>query len=94
MTVGLEGPTVPRSETEVEAEGSVEVPRARTTVGAPATLGAATGVRPTTRSAQGAPSSQKSAASGQGKCLFLFFVFLFLLIFVVFLPTESRRWPR
>ena len=51
------GPTQRRLETE--AEGSMEAPKAGTTVGTTTTPGAAAGARPTTRETQGAPSSQK-----------------------------------
>ena len=61
VPVGPKDPSEPRPGTEAETEGSAEVPKAGTAVGAPMTPGAAMGVCPTTRGAQGAPSSQKSA---------------------------------
>jgi hypothetical protein len=51
------GATEPRPKTEAEVEGSAEAPKAGTAVGALATPGAVMSVRPTTRGAQGAPSS-------------------------------------
>jgi len=65
-----EGPTEPRPAFGAEAGGSVEVPRAETTVEAPAPTAGEMGVHPmapgTSRGPQGAPSSQKKAAPEQG----------------------------
>jgi len=64
--VALEGPTEPRPAAGAEAERSAEASRAETTIGAPVPSPGETGARPVTPSAlggaQGAPSSQKSAA--------------------------------
>ena len=64
--VAPEGPTEPRPASGVEAGGSVETPRAETTVEVPAPTAGETGVQPTAPGApggpQGIPSSQKKAA--------------------------------
>ena len=64
--VAPEGPTEPRPLAGEEVEGSVEAPRAETTIEAPAASAGETSARPTTPGglggAQGASSSQRSAA--------------------------------
>jgi len=64
--VAPEGPTEPRLVVGAEVEGPVEAPRAETIVEAPVPTAGETEIHPTTLGAsggaQGAPSSQKSAA--------------------------------
>jgi len=95
--VAPEGPIEPRPVTGAKVEGLTEAPRAKTTIRAPVPTVGETGTHSTSlsapRGAQGAPSSQKSAAPRARYVLvfYLSFNFLFFSFFLFASFPISRK---